>query len=98
MSALARYDFAPWSLSEAVVSDLARKGTHLFEDPVDPQACAGLLAEIRAQRRFDQSLFLPEPEPEPAAAPAGVPGREPAARLKARLAFVERAPQIVEAL
>jgi hypothetical protein len=93
MRALARSDFAPWSLSEAVVSDLVRKGAHLFDDPLDPRACAELLAEIRASRRFDESLFLSQPDATPGAAAGDLP-----TRLKSRLAFVERAPQIVEAL
>jgi hypothetical protein len=97
MSALPRSDFAPWSLSEAVVSDFVRKGAHLFEEPVDAAACAALLAEIHAMRRFDESLFLSEAEAA-AAPPAAPSGRNLLERLGARLGFVERAPQVVEAL
>jgi hypothetical protein len=101
MNALAKTDFSPWSLAEAVVSDLVRKGTHVFDGPLDAAACAGLLAEIRATRRFDQGLFLSEAE-FAAAATCGVEGPRPGCnlleRLDPRLAFVERAPQIVEAL
>jgi hypothetical protein len=101
MSALARYDYAPWSLSEAVVSDFVRKGAHLFDEPVDGQACADLLAEIRETRRFDASLFLSREEFDAAPQHVGVnprPGRNLLERLAPRLGFVERAPQIVEAL
>jgi hypothetical protein len=101
MSALAKSDFAPWSLSEAVVSDFARKGAHLFEHPLDARACGDLLAEIRATRRFDASLFLGEGELDAGPQEGGVnprPGRNLLERLDSRLGFVERAPQIVEAL
>jgi hypothetical protein len=101
MSALALSDFAPWSLSEAVVSDFVRKGAHVFEEPIDPRACAELLAEIRDTRRFDESLFLGEAEfnANPQIRGAGPkPGRNLLERLESRLGFVERAPQVVEAL
>lgn len=101
MNALAKADFSPWSLSEAVVSDLVRKGAHVFDDLVDPRACAALLADIGATRRFDQSLFLSEAD-FAAAPPRGGQGPRPGCnlleRLDPRLGFVERAPQIVEAL
>jgi hypothetical protein len=95
MSALPRYDFAPWSLSEAVVADLVRKGAHLFEAPLEPGACAALADEIQASRRFDHRLFLAECEV--ATAPAGA-GFGALARLKPRLEFLERSPQVAEAL
>jgi hypothetical protein len=96
MSALAKTDYAPWSLSEAVVSDLTGKGLHLFEERLDARACAALLAEVRARRRLDDSLFLTEAEY--SAGPAARPVATFLDRLDARLGFVERAPQIVEAL
>lgn len=101
MNALARSDFAPWSLPVAVVSDLVRKGAHLFEEPLDPRACAALLDEIRATRRFDESLFLSEAEHAADPQVTGVnpkPGRNLLERLEQHLGFVERAPQVVEAL
>jgi len=98
MSALAKSEFAPWSLSEAVVSDLVRRGAHLFDDLLDPKACAELVAEIRAVRRFDESLFLAEGETVDASPPPHSPVRNLLARMEPRLGFVERAPQIVEAL
>jgi hypothetical protein len=101
MSALARYEYTPWSLSEAVVSDFVRKGAHLFEEPVDAHGCADLLGEIRATRRFDGGLFLSQEEFDADPQHVGVnprPGRNLLERLAPRLGFVERAPQIVEAL
>src|SRR6516165_2896756 len=98
MRAVARSDFAPWSLSEAVVSDFVRKGAHLFDEPLDARACGELAAEIRATRRFDESLFLSEAEL--AASEGGRdphPARNLLYRLEPRLGFVERAPQIAEA-
>lgn len=96
MSALAKTDYAPWSLSEAVVSDLTGKGVHLFEERLDARGCAALLAEIRARRRFDDSLFLTEAEF--SAGPAAGRSASLLDRFDDRLGFIERAPQIVEAL
>ncbi|MDB5445111.1 MAG: hypothetical protein JWQ97_428 [Phenylobacterium sp.] len=100
MSAMLK-PFAPWSLPEAVVADLVRKGAHAFEDPVDPKACGELLREIRCVRRFDESLFLSEAEFDAGPQHTGVnprPGRNLLERLEPKLGFVERSPQIVEAL
>jgi hypothetical protein len=100
MSALLK-PFVPWSLPEAVVSDLIRKGLHAFEDTVDPHACAALLREIRAARRFDESLFLTEAEfdTDPQCTGANPrPRRNLLERLQPKLAFVESAPHLVEAL
>jgi hypothetical protein len=100
MSALLK-PVAPWSLSEAVVSDLIRSGVHSFESPVDPAACADLLVELRRMRRFDASLFLSEAEFDADPQHTGVnprPGRNLLERFQHRLAFVERSPQIAEAL
>jgi hypothetical protein len=99
MNALARTDYAAWSLSEAVVSDFVRKGAHLFDDRLDPRGCTDLLAQIRATRRFDESLFLDEAEVQ--ADPPGPDLRAGAGlleRLEPKLGFIERAPQVVEAL
>lgn len=101
MSALARTDYAPWSLSEEVVSDFVRKGAHVFDDRLDVGGCSDLLAQIRAARRLDESLFLSEAEFDAGPQVAGVtprPGRNLLERLESRLGFVERSPQIVEAL
>ena len=101
MSALAKTDYAPWSLSEEVVSDFTRKGAHIFDDRLDAGSCGDLLAQIRAARRLDESLFLSEAEfdADPHAADVSPrPGRNLLERLDSRLSFVERSPQIVEAL
>jgi hypothetical protein len=100
MSAMLK-PFAPWSLPEAVVSDLIRKGAHVFDQPLEAAACAELLREIRAHRRYDASLFLSEAEFDAEPQHTGVnprPGRNLLERLESRLGFVERAPQVVEAL
>lgn len=101
MNALAKTDYAAWSLSEAVVSDLVRKGVHVFDERLDERGCADLLAQIRDVRRFDESLFLSEAEFEASlqhAGPGPEPGRNLLERLEPKLGFVERSPQIVEAL
>ena len=43
MNAVAKSSSA-WSLSEQVVSDFIRQGSHLFDAVVDPAAAAELLA------------------------------------------------------
>lgn len=101
MSALAKTDYAPWSLSEAVVSDFIRKGAHLFDDRLDEKGCGELLGQIRGARRFDESLFLSEAEFDARSQDAGAgpgPGCNLLERLEPKLGFVERSPQIVEAL
>jgi hypothetical protein len=87
------------SLAETVVGDFIRDGAHLFADPVDAQACADLLAKIRATRDFDSSLFLSEAEFDADPQYTGVnprPGRNLLDRFEADLGFVEKAPQIVD--
>ena len=37
-------------------------GYHMFPQPADPRASGALLADVRAARAFDQSLFLTEAE------------------------------------
>lgn len=96
MSALAKTDYAAWSLAEAVVSDFTRKGAHLFDERLDERACLDLSALIRATRRFDESLFVAEAEFQ--AGPDRSRGRGLLERLEPRLGFVERSPQIMEAL
>ena len=101
MSALAKTDYAPWSLSEAVVSDFIGKGAHVFDDRLDEAGCSDLLSQIRAARRYDESLFLTEAEFDADPQHTSVnpkPGRNLLERLQSKLGFVERSPQIVEAL
>jgi hypothetical protein len=88
-------------LARAVVSDFIRNGAHLFDERVDPGAAADLLAQIRATRRFDDTLFLPEAEFDAAPQYTGVnpkPGRNLLERFEDRLGFVEQAPHLVEAI
>ena len=48
--------------SASPTQDFTLRGYHRFETPVDPAAAARLLADIRATRAFDGSLFLSEAE------------------------------------
>jgi hypothetical protein len=100
MSAMLK-PFAPWSLPEAVVSDLVRKGVHTFDEPVDPAGCETLLRGVRSLRRVDEGLFLTEAEFDADPQHTGVnprPGRNLLEWFEPKLGFVERAPHIVEAL
>ena len=88
-------------ITETVVEDFIRDGAHLFDQPVDPGACADLLARIRATRDFGASLFLAEEAFDADPQYTGVnprPGRNLLEGLDDRLAFVEQDPQIVEGL
>ena len=88
-------------LAEQVVEDLHRHGRHLFAEAVNPTAASELLADIRAVRRFDGSLFLSEEAFDADPQYTGVnprPGRNLLDRFEDRLGFVEEAPAIVQAL
>lgn len=85
------------SAVEAFIED----GAHLFDQPVDPDACAALLAQIRADRHFDHRLFLTEAEFDADPQYTGVnprPGRNLLERFEDKLAFVEQDPNIVDAV
>ncbi len=87
--------------AEPAVQDFARLGYHLFDRPVDPEAAGKLLAELRADRRYDQSLFQGEVEFDADPQYRGVnprPGRNLLERFADDLGFVEQAPHIVSAL
>ena len=89
------------ALVDTVIADFIRDGAHLFADPVDQAACADLLARIRATREFGSNLFLSEAEFDADPQYTGVnprPGRNLLESLEARLGFVEKAPQLVEAM
>jgi hypothetical protein len=89
------------SLAETVVADFIRDGAHLFDLPVDADACADLLAHIRATREFGASLFLSEEEFDADPQYTGVnprPGRNLLERFEDSLGFVEQAPQLVEGI
>ena len=96
-------DFADPSrlLAEQVVQDVNVHGRHLFAEPLDPCAAGELLADIRAARRFDASLFLSEATFDANPQHTGVnprPGRNLLDRFQDRLGFVEAAPAITDAL
>jgi hypothetical protein len=89
------------SLGEPAVADFIDRGCHLFDERLDVRACGDLLADIRATRRFDESLFLSEAAFDADPQYTGVnprPGRNLLDRFQDRLGFVERAPHVVEAL
>ena len=88
-------------LADQVEADFIANGAHLFDERLDVAACEDLLAQIRATRRFDDSLFLTEQAFDADPQYTGVnprPGRNLLERFEDRLGFVERAPHIVEAL
>ena len=89
------------SLAEQVEADFIANGAHLFDQRLEAGACERLLADIRATRRFDDSLFLSEAEFDADPQYTGVnprPGRNLLEAFEDQLGFVERAPHIVEAL
>jgi hypothetical protein len=88
-------------LADEVIEDFIAEGRHLFHRPVDPASATALLADLRAERRFDESLFLSEAEFDADPQYKGVnpiPGRNLLDRYADQLGFVEQAPQIVQAL
>ena len=88
-------------LAADVISDFIETGAHLFHAPVDAAAATALLADIRATRAFDDTLFLSEAEFDADPQYTGVnpkPGRNLLEQFEAKLGFVEQAPHIVEAV
>jgi hypothetical protein len=84
-----------------VVDNFLHRGVHLFEDRVDPAGATALLAALRAERHYDESLFLSEAEFDADPQYRGVnprPGRNLLEKFADQLGFVEQAPHIVEAL
>lgn len=87
--------------AEQLVQDFGEHGRRLLPAAVDPAAASDLLAEIRATRRFDHSLFLSQDAFDANPQYTGVnprPGRNLLDRFEDRLGFVEGAPAIVGAL
>lgn len=87
--------------TDPVVADFIARGVHRFARPVDPAACAALLAELRADRDYGAGLFLTEAAFDADPQYRGVnprPGRNLLDRFADRLGFVEQAPQIVAGL
>jgi hypothetical protein len=81
--------------------DFIDAGYHLFESGVNAEAAAALLAEVRATRAFDASLFLTEAAFDADPHYVGVnprPGRNLLEGLEHRLAFVEADPGVVAGL
>jgi len=88
-------------LDTVVLHDFIEYGRHVFPRAVDPAAAGALLAKLRADRRYDDSLFLSEAEFDADPQYVGVnpkPGRNLLERFEGDLGFVEHAPQINEAL
>jgi hypothetical protein len=54
-------DVDPSARGQTVIDDFIRDGAHLFDAPVDPAACARLLADIRATREFGRWMARPAP-------------------------------------
>ncbi len=84
-----------------VVRHFIEQGYHRFEQPVDGDAAADLLTRLRAERRYDHSLFLSEAEFDADPQYRGVnpmPGRNLLDRFTDRLGFVEQNPEIVAAM
>jgi hypothetical protein len=89
-----------WTQSQAepILQDFAERGFHRFGQPVDPAAAGRLLAKLRADRRYDSSLFQDEADFDADPQYRGVnprPGRNLLERFSDELGFVERSPQIV---
>jgi len=97
MNALARTDYAAWNLPETVVSELMRSGAYVFDERLGVRACGELLADVRKGRRFDETLFFSEAEFEESLE-RPLAGRRSLDGLEGKLDFVERAPQVVQAL
>jgi len=95
-----------WTLNGApmgdpVLDNVLQRGAHIFDEPVDAAAAADLLADLRAERRYDESLFLTEAAFDADPHYRGVnprPGRNLLEKYAEKLGFVEQAPQIVSAL
>jgi hypothetical protein len=85
----------------AVMDDLTVHGAHVFPTRLDQAAATRLLAKIKSDRAFDHSLFQTEAEFDANPQYKGVnprSGRNLLEQFDADLAFVESAPQIVDAL
>ena len=89
------------SSGERVTQDVIDHGYHLVGEVVDRAAAAALLADVRALRRFDESLFLTEAEFDADPQYKGVnpkPGRNLLERFEPRLGLVEAQGHITTAL
>ena len=87
--------------AEPVLQDFAERGYHLFGRPADPQAAGRLLEQLRADRRYDETLFQTEAQFDADPQYRGVnprPGRNLLEAFEDQLGFVEQSPQIVHGL
>ena len=83
------------------IEDVISFGYHQLGEVVDPAAAAALLADVHADRRFDESLFLSEAEFDADPQYKGVnpkPGRNLLERFEDRMGLVEAEPRLVSAL
>lgn len=95
-----------WTLNQErpagpVLDDVLQRGVHIFDQPVDAAAAADLLADLKGERGYDETLFLREAEFDADPQYRGVnprPGRNLLEKFADKLGFVERAPQIVSTL
>jgi hypothetical protein len=93
-----------WTLTahaDPAVGNFARHGHHTFDQLVDAGAAARLLAKLRADRQYDETLFQSQAEFDADPQYRGVnprPGRNLLEQFADELGFVEQAPQIVSAL
>ncbi|MEO6339613.1 MAG: hypothetical protein ABIO39_06215 [Caulobacteraceae bacterium] len=98
MSPAAARKHAP---AHSITDAFGDTGYHMFPAGVDPRASGALLADVRAVRAFDDSLFLTEAEFDADPQYVGVnprPGRNLLDAYADRLGFVEQSPQIVAGL
>jgi hypothetical protein len=89
------------SAGQTAIEDMISFGYHRLGEVVDPEAAAALLADIRALRRFDETLFMSEAEFDADPQYKGVnprPGRNLLERFEDRLGLVEAEPRILDAL
>ncbi len=96
----AAHDLRPTAMHAATES-LDRLGYHVFENGVDADDAAGLLAAIRQTRAFNASLFLSEAEFDAKPQYTGVnpmPGRNLLDTFGDYLDFIEKDPAIVDGL
>ena len=89
------------SSGERAIEDMTSFGYHQLGQVVDPEAAAALLADVRALRKFDESLFLSEAEFDADPQYKGVnpmPGRNLLERFEPRLGLVEAQSHICVAM